>query len=49
MVFPGSKLAEVRLRLAQEELAEAERGKHTPLGVPASIFIRMGLELEDQQ
>jgi hypothetical protein len=44
-----SKLAEARLKLTQEEVAEAERGKHTPHKVSASVFIRMGLELEDQQ
>jgi hypothetical protein len=33
----------------QEEVAEAERGQHTPHKVSASVFIRMGLELEDQQ
>ena len=45
----ASKLSEARLRLTQEEAAEAERGQHTPHKVPASVFIRMGLELEDQQ
>jgi len=45
----ASKLSEARLRLTQEEAAEAERGKHTPHKVSASVFIRMGLELEDQQ
>jgi len=45
----ASKLSEVRLRLTQEEAAEAERGQRAPHMVPASVFIRMGLELEDQQ
>ena len=46
---PVSKLSEARLRLTQEEVAEAERGQHMPHEVSASVFIRMGLELEDQQ
>ena len=49
MDLPGSKFVSARLQLAQEELAEAERGQHTRHKVPASVFIRMGLELEDQQ
>ena len=49
VVLPASKLSEVRLRLAQEELADAERGQHTPHKISGSVFVRMGLELEDQQ
>ena len=49
VTLPASKLSEARLRLTQEEVAEAERGRHTPHKVSASVFIRMGLELEDQQ
>lgn len=49
MVYSASKLSEIRLRLAQEEASEAERGYRAPHQVSASVFIRMGLELEDQQ
>jgi hypothetical protein len=49
VVSPASKLSEARLRLTQEEVAEAERGRHTPHKISASVFIRMGLDLEDQQ
>ena len=48
-ILPALKLSEVRLQLAQEEVSQAERGQHTPHKVSASVFIRMGLELEDQQ
>lgn len=47
--LPASKILEVRLRLSQEEVTEAERGKHAPHKVTPSVFVRMGLELEDQQ
>ena len=47
--FIALKLSEVRLRLAEGEVHEAERGRHAPHQVSASVFIRMGLELEDQQ
>jgi len=46
---PDSKVSEIQLRLAQEEAAKAEKGKRAPHQVSASVFIRMGLELEDQQ
>jgi len=49
IVFPASKVSEARLRLTQEEAAEAEEGKETPHKVSASVFVRMGIELEDQQ
>lgn len=49
IIPPASKISEVRLQLAQEEVADAERGKHAPHKISASVFIRMGLELEDQQ
>jgi len=49
VILPASKISEVRLRLAQEEVAEAERGQHAPHKASVSVFIRMGLELEDQQ
>lgn len=45
----ASKVSEAQLRLTQEEAAEVERGKETPHKVSASVFICMGLELEDQQ
>ena len=47
--FIGSKVSEARLRLTEEEAAEAERGTTAPHKVSASVFVRMGLELEDQQ
>ena len=43
------KISEARLRLAQEEVAKAERGQHTPHNISASVFVQMGLEIEDQQ
>ena len=48
-VSSASKLSEARLRLTQEEVTEAEQGQHAPHEVTASVFIRMGLELQDQQ
>lgn len=47
--FIGSKVSEARLRLTEEEAAEAEKGITAPHKVSASVFVRMGLELEDQQ
>ena len=47
--LPASKISEVRLRLSQEEVTGAEHGQHAPHRVSASVFVRMGLELEDQQ
>lgn len=49
LAFLASKLSEIRLRLLQEEAAEAERGQRLPHEVTPSVFIRMGLDLEDQQ
>ena len=43
------KLTEARLRLTQGDITGAERGRHAPHRISASVFIRMGLELEDQQ
>ena len=43
------KISEIRLRLAQEEAEEAENGQRTPHQISASVFVRMGIELEDQQ
>lgn len=49
IISPASKLSEAQLRLTQEEVAEAERGQHVLHKVTTSVFIQMGLELEDQQ
>ena len=50
MVLPlAIKISEARLWLAQEEVAEAERGQHTLHNISASVFVQMGLEIEDQQ
>lgn len=49
ITLPASKISEVRLQLAEEEVADAERGKHALHKVSASVFVRMGLELEEQQ
>ena len=46
---PASKVSAARLQLVQEENAEAEKGKEALDKVSASVFVRMGLELEDQQ
>jgi len=48
-VFTASKVSEIRLRLAQEEATEAEKGQRLPHQVSPSVFIRNGLDLEDQQ
>lgn len=48
-LFSASKVSEIRLRLIEEEAAEVERGQRSPHQVSASTFIRMGLDLEDQQ
>ncbi|KAF9779310.1 hypothetical protein BJ322DRAFT_1113656 [Thelephora terrestris] len=45
----ASKVSAARLRLTQEETEEAERGNEALHTVSASVFIRAGLELEDQQ
>ena len=45
----ASKVSAARLRLTEEETTEAERGKGALDKVSASVFVRMGLELEDQQ
>ena len=47
--LPALKLMEVQLRLTREEVADKEHGQHAPHKISASVFIRMGLELEDQQ
>jgi hypothetical protein len=49
VILSASKVSEIRLWLAQEEVAEAERGQQAPHQVSASVFVRMGLKLEDQQ
>jgi hypothetical protein len=48
-VLLASKVSAARLQLTQEEAAAAESGKETLDKVSASVFVRMGLELEDQQ
>ena len=48
-ISPVSKLSEARLRLAEGDINEAECGQYAPHQVSACVFIRMGLELEDQQ
>ena len=48
-LLPASKVSAARLRLTQQEATEAETGKETLDKVSASVFVRMGLELEDQQ
>ena len=47
--LPASKLSEIRLRLAEGEATDAEHGHHAPHKVSAPVFVRMGLELEEQQ
>jgi hypothetical protein len=44
----ATKLADVRKKLADADKEDAERGL-TPHQIPASVFIRTGLELEEQQ
>ena len=41
-------MAEARQRLAEAEKRDAQHG-HTPHEIPASIFVRSGLEIEEQQ
>ena len=49
-VPPASNLAEVRRKLAEaDEVALRRDGITPPLQVPGSVFIRSGLEIEDQQ
>ena len=48
-LLSASKLSEARLWLTQEEVTEAEQGQHALHEVTTSVFIRMGLELQDQQ
>ena len=50
MTVLASKLSEVRLRLIQEEASNTERVQNVSSHkVSAPVFLRMGLELEDQQ
>ena len=46
--FLAGNMAEVRRRLAEADKQDAQHG-HTPHEVPASVFIRSGLEIEEQQ
>ena len=49
ILVSASKVSAARLRLTEEETADAQRGKEALNHVSASVFVRMGLELEDQQ
>ena len=49
IILLALKVSEIRLQLAEKEAVEVERGQRAPHQVSASVFIRMGLELEDQQ
>lgn len=42
-------IAETRLILAKEEAEDARKGLHAPHKITASIFIKMGLDIEEQQ
>ena len=44
----ASSIAEVRRQLAEADQREAQQGS-TPHEVPASMFVRNGLEIEDKQ
>ena len=44
----ATKLTDVRQALADADQRDAEHGL-TPHQIPASVFIRTGLELEEQQ
>jgi len=48
-IWSALKISEIRLRLAQEEAEEAENGQRAPHQISVSVFVRMGIELEDQQ
>ena len=47
-VYTASNLAEVRRKLAEADEADTRQGT-TPHQVPGSVFIRNGLEIEEQQ
>lgn len=47
-VFLASNLAEVRRKLAEADEAALRQGTASPQ-VPGSVFIRNGLEIEEQQ
>jgi len=47
-VYPASNLAEVRRKLAEADEEDIRRGT-VPHQVPGSVFIRNGLEIEEQQ
>ena len=47
-VYPASSLAEVCQKLAEVDKEDIRRG-NTAHEVPGSVFIRNGLEIEDQQ
>ena len=48
-LLSASKVSAARLRLTEEETVDAQRGKEGLDNISASVFVRMGLELEDQQ
>ena len=47
-VYPADSLAEVRRKLAEADEEDIRRG-NTSHEVPASVFIRNGLEIEERQ
>lgn len=47
-VYLASNLAEVRRKLAEADEEDVRQGT-TPHQVPGSVFIRTGLEIEEQQ
>lgn len=49
IVCSALKISEIRLRLAQEEIDRVGSGEKSLHQISPSVFIRMGLELEDQQ
>ena len=48
-MFSASKVSAARLRLTEEETMDIQWGKEALNNISASVFVRMGLELEDQQ
>jgi hypothetical protein len=47
--LPATTMADVRLELAKEELAEAKNGAELMHDVSPNTFLHVGLELEEQQ
>ena len=48
-VYLASNVAEVRQKLAEADEAAIRQGSASPHQVPGSIFIRNGLEIEENQ